>query len=681
MHTRMVRTDRKQSHDILRYLICLTVFFVLLEVSYFIQANKFYFSNFSVLTDTLHFPLKLLPGILYFLVVQTSIHFLYCLTAWIVSLKLASIFHCQNKLLSLSIVIWILGIMTALFANQYYYPNSKFAELTTIFISHHDILALLLVLLESVSFIVLGLTLLSIFFEYLTTAIVICIFVLILYSWHCFSAPQRAVLTSSKPNIFIIGIDSLRPDAIGFFSGASETPFIDRFLKHATVFSDAVTPIARTFPAWVSILTGRYPTNTGIRTNLANQNQADLADSLPHLLGQQGYKTIYASDETRFSNLDRKIGFDEVITPPMGVNDFLVGSFNDFPLSNLLINSKLGRWLFPYSYANRGVYFSYDPNSFLDLVQSTLSAEKKRPIFLSIHFCLPHFPYVWRDQRVAIENAIVQYQASITAVDTQVEAFFNFLRQKGLLNHAVIVLLSDHGEALELPGDRITENDLYFNHPQKPPRFYPASLESESINQSAGHGTDVLGLTQYHSLLAFQIYGNQIKLKPQVLPTTVSLLDIKPTLLALEGEQHRNELGEGGESLLPYLLGKGNAHSLRHLYMESDFSPEAIRTVYPQVQKVLLAGISLFGVDQETTRLVVKPEMNEMIIASKQYADIYGEWMLALYPQAEQSHIPILINLRTGEWTDDLTSSLASRSPASKMLTALKNHFGKEFKY
>ncbi len=36
-------------------------------------------------------------------------------------------------------------------------------------------------------------------------------------------------------------------------------------------------------------------------------------------------------------------------------------------------------------------------------------------------------------------------------------------------------------------------------------RFYPPSLDKEEVNQSAGHGTDVLGLTQYHSLLAFKL--------------------------------------------------------------------------------------------------------------------------------------------------------------------------------
>jgi hypothetical protein len=112
--------------------------------------------------------------------------------------------------------------------------------------------------------------------------------------------------------------------------------------------------------------------------------------------------------------------------------------------------------------------------------------------------------------------------------------------------------------------------------------------------------------------------------------------------------------------------------------IESDFSSEAIRTVYPEIRKVMLEGIDLFEIDAKTTRLTVKPSMVAKIIQSKQYADIYGEWMLAVYPKGRQQRIAILVNLNTGRWTDDLSSDFATASPAMSMWSHLNTFYGPE---
>jgi hypothetical protein len=207
------------------------------------------------------------------------------------------------------------------------------------------------------------------------------------------------------------------------------------------------------------------------------------------------------------------------------------------------------------------------------------------------------------------------------------------------------------------------------------PKFYPPNLDNEDWNQSAGHGTDVLGLTQYHTLLAFKLYGASAQ-AIGIIPGVVSLTEIKPTILRLIGldkiSDHRHSLAKIIEGQ-PFLT-----LNPKHIFLESDYTPESIRTVYPETKKVVLEGVQLFQIDPETTRLTVKPLMEQMIIQSKQYADIYGDWMLALYPQNKLTRMPILVNLKTGEWTNDLHSAFAKKSPALKMLAALKKFYGKE---
>jgi hypothetical protein len=367
-----------------------------------------------------------------------------------------------------------------------------------------------------------------------------------------------------------------------------------------------------------------------------------------------------------------------VITPPIGFNDFLVGTMNDFPLSNLLVNSRMGHYLFPYSYGNRPVYTTYDPDSFLNLLRVNLEGQRKKPVFLVTHFCLPHYPYFW-GKKSADSRTIHNYQAAVKRVDQQVNDFLMLLKNDKLLEHSIVILLSDHGEAMELHGDRVTDPDFFIpgqaNVKKIIPRFYPPALAKEQVDQSTGHGTDVLSISQYHTVLAFRFFGLEGQI-PAMIPGHVSLLDIKPTILSLLGISAPQG---SGKSLVDYLNGKKSSVSFEgDFFTESDFSPQAVRSVHPEARKVLFQGIDFFEINPKTTRLSVKKSMLDMIISSKQYADFNGSWVLALYPQNNHVMTPILVNLETGFWTNDLKTQFAKNSPAEHMLKAMKVFYGND---
>lgn len=662
------------------YLLLLTGFFILLEFSFFIQCNRAYLSDYTFVSDHLTIPSTIFPGVFYFLFCQLALHLLFCLLTWFVAsgviLELKRAQQSPNELL-LAISIWFLFAITVMVANQYYYPNSKFAELTILVLPNNSFLSFLsrVLINACAGLFVYALyayfklfpsryySKLGLFFAIAGVSGVVSLSVV--------KAP--VIANHQKPNVIIVGIDSLRPDFLSFFGSQQQTPFIDQLLNSSTVFAEAITPLARTFPSWVGILTGQYPRETGIRSNLADQTHLNLQNTLPAILQRNGYQTIYATDETRFSNIDERFGFNQVLSPPMGLNDFLLGNFNDFPLSNLLSNFPLIEYLFPHTFANRPVYFTYHPNQFLHSLNKTINQDYEQPIFLAVHFCLPHHPYMWADKSLAGLSVEARYLKSIQRVDKQVRDFFQQLKNTNRLNNAIVVLLSDHGEALELNGDRITEADLFLPKSKTPPVFYPPTSDKQAINQSAGHGTDVLGLPQYHSLLAFKLYGVGPQ-HAQVLPGVVTLLDIKPTILSLLNLPVTTSSGIS----LAASIKTGQHPSQRHLFLESDFSPEAIRTVYPDQRKVFLQGIDVFEIDSKTTRLTVKTSMAQKIVHSKQYADIYGEWMLALYPQNDLVRMPILVNLQTGQWTNDLSLPFAKDSPAELMLAKIKTFYGSE---
>src|SRR5690606_36488358 len=68
--------------------------------------------------------------------------------------------------------------------------------------------------------------------------------------------PRRAASTG-RPNLLMIGSDTLRVDRIGAVrDGKSLTPNIDRLAAMGTRFTNCYVPCARTAPSLVSMLTG-----------------------------------------------------------------------------------------------------------------------------------------------------------------------------------------------------------------------------------------------------------------------------------------------------------------------------------------------------------------------------------------------------------------------------------------
>lgn len=200
-------------------------------------------------------------------------------------------------------------------------------------------------------------------------------------------------LPHDRPNVILIGIDSFRSDMVDDHQAHERTPNITGYVSQSIRFTDATTPLARTFPSWVSILSGRHPHSSGAFVNLLPRDLIETGKTLPQALRQHGYRAYYAIDETRFSNVDESFGFDKIITPPFGASDFLLGTINDSPLSNLIVNTRLGKWLFPNSYGNRAAAMLYEPDEFISRVDRETTFDG--PVFLAVHLTLLHWPYTW----------------------------------------------------------------------------------------------------------------------------------------------------------------------------------------------------------------------------------------------------------------------------------------------
>lgn len=145
-----------------------------------------------------------------------------------------------------------------------------------------------------------------------------------------------------------------------------------------------------------------------------------------------GYETMYASDDKRFSNITKEYGFNKILGPRMGVNDFLLGGLSDFPLTNLLIKLPAAKWLFPFNYGNRAAAITYEPRTFLELVKTGLINRSQKPLFLAVHLCLAHWPFTWaNDGQKPGLRLPQQYTNSVQALDKQFSVLLTLLEVSG----------------------------------------------------------------------------------------------------------------------------------------------------------------------------------------------------------------------------------------------------------
>ena len=645
-----------------------------------------------------------IKAILFFLFVQALSYASLIFLVWGVCQRWKIHFKfSQKKIYWLGILFWLIVFFTLFLSNIIFFPNSFFSIWLTS--NHHFYFSFFPVIsfLWALLVVGLGVVFLESVFYFLYLGFkkqkrikLIIIFFIVLIGFFIKTFHHEFSRQTRQPNIIIIGLDALRPDYLGINNSlhAGLTPHLDHFLKKAVIFDHTLTPLARTFPAWISILTGEHPKQHGARFNLDAPSLLNINFTIAKALRFQGYETWFATDETRFSNIDRDFGFDHLLKPPEGANDFLIGSLNDFPITNLFVNSWLGELCFPYSYANRAAYVTYHPSTFVNRIRQQLpeQAQLKKPMFLAMHLLLTHWPNEWANSQLSDLPVTARYEASLHAVDEQWAALMQVLEKKNLLNNAIVIVLSDHGEALGLRGDRVLQEETHqygqdsIKQVEREPYVTtsPFSLKFATeygIDTSYGHGTDVLSLSQYKTLMAWQARGDFVWQAKRV-SWPVSLLDIAPTLTELF-QLEKNPIFNG-VSLKENLLSDKKNKMIRDFYIEDGYKIPALAAPRIDVEKVLMQTLHIYNIDSKTGKITMKPDVEKKSLSQKSYAIIHDHWLLASYPallrndNKKEDRRWYIVDLKTRAWSGDLHSAWAKQTPADILREKLIEFYGNE---
>jgi len=271
-------------------------------------------------------------------------------------------------------------------------------------------------------------------------------------SWLCFSLYAHA---ASQPNIVFLLIDDLGYADCGFNGGKEiKTPNIDRLAKSGTIIdSHYVQPVCS--PTRSTLLTGRYPTHTGVYTIVSPGAPwgLPLAErTLADALRAAGYRTALTGKwhlgEFEKAYQPNARGFDHQYGHFFGMLDYYTHE-----RMNKLDWYRNGEPLKEEGYTTHLIT--------KEACKVIESGDKSKPLFLYLPFNGVHSPFQVPDSYLkpygALKGNRQKLAGMLAAVDEAIAQIEESLKKAGLLENTLIVFSSDNGGPP--PGDNTPFRD------------------------------------------------------------------------------------------------------------------------------------------------------------------------------------------------------------------------------
>jgi len=251
-----------------------------------------------------------------------------------------------------------------------------------------------------------------------------------------FFSGVAAFARADAPNIILITVDTTRADRMGFLdSKKGLTPNLDKLARQGVVFEKAYSQAPLTPVSHATIFTGTYPQFHTV-TDFGHPLPA-LLPYVPEILQKSGYHTAaFIGSLILDPKANMAPGFDRGF-------DFFDAGFH------------------PKRGLDESRYESIERRA-VDVVGHAIGWMKKNrqsPFFIWIHLYDPHAPY---DPPAPFDKRFADpYDGEIAYADSALGTLFDYLRQRGLYDRALITMMSDHGESLGAHGESMHGIFLY----------------------------------------------------------------------------------------------------------------------------------------------------------------------------------------------------------------------------
>jgi len=267
---------------------------------------------------------------------------------------------------------------------------------------------------------------------------------------------------NKKPNIIIVGIDTLRADHLGCYGYSLNTsPAIDFIAKNGALFEQAISQSSWTLPSFTSIFTGLYPFNHKV------EHQSDILNpkvpTLQKTLGSLGYFTAaYTNGGYITKWLDWDKGFDVFVQNNHhggGNHSFSFADYKEQLFKFLSQKNLPPFFLFIHSY-DCHAYYDSAPEIYRQMFTSnyykdTNNLKKRR---FADYYLKKVADKVTKEDT---EHIIGLYDSEIRYFDNLLKEMINLLKKQKLMQNTYIIITSDHGEEFKDHGSFGHNHTLY----------------------------------------------------------------------------------------------------------------------------------------------------------------------------------------------------------------------------
>jgi arylsulfatase A-like enzyme len=464
---------------------------------------------------------------------------------------------------------------------------------------------------------------------------------------------QVTATAGRPPNIIIIGSDSLRGDRLGCegyrpprkdgLAAAGVSPAIDALAARSVRFESCYTSIASTMESGVQLMSSQYPQSHGIRQMYPDRETVEATKKrivpLASVLRERGYDTAAIGDWCA--------GYYEVL--PLGFEDISVSSFDNFKIYMsqavvmahfvvpLYFDNPLGYRIFPQLQAFAQFV---TPKVVTERVEKRLeaAAASNKPFFWHVFYSCNHLPYRSAEPYVSmfadpdykgknhsgvdfdidnfiggtdleskwkalpekeVEQIRALYDGCTRQFDDCVARILKAIERNGLADNTIIMVTSDHGDDHYEPGVTL------------------------------GHGLTFNGGLQANRVpMIVHVPG----VEPKVIPETVRLIDVVPTLADLTGTEKSPTWQ--GHSFAGWIRGTEEPVHLP-FYGETGFP--FIQFSVKGVERPKLPPMDeMTMIDEDYNyQFVLKPEYRERLVQAKQRCLRTRDWKLVCTPTAQ----------------------------------------------
>ncbi|MDF1512430.1 MAG: sulfatase [Anaerolineae bacterium] len=316
-----------------------------------------------------------------------------------------------------------------------------------------------------------------------------------------------------KPNILLIGIDSLRADHMSCYGYPKmTTPYIDQFSRGGTRFEKTYSAYIPTTSGYGSMLTGMDVFNTQM---VALRHKGPLREevaTLPEILKAADYDTTCVG----FKGNPAARGFDTYIQFD-GWGSWNTGrspkaqNLNEvtIPELNRLAKQREPFFLFLRHMDPHAPYLPPAPfeRMFYHGNERNRRNKSMDPVMSFKPFC--DFFATWMPPGITDKDYVIaQYDGAIAYMDSAIQTIFTALESLDILDNTIVVINSDHGETLY-------DHDCYFDHHGiydqtlhvpliiRYPRKMPAGKRVAGYNRHQDLVPTLLELAEVESDIAF----------------------------------------------------------------------------------------------------------------------------------------------------------------------------------